>query len=85
MFLGMCSLFLVYVCLKRCKLLLKWCLLKGVLRVFTETFKGVSIKFKGCFKEVLGVLTETFKEVSMKFKGCFNILSRVFQGRLPGI
>ena len=34
--------------------------LKKVLRVFTVSFKGVSRKFTGCFKEVLGHRPTTF-------------------------
>ena len=33
---------------------------KEVLRAFTESFKGVSRKFKGCFKEVSRVFQESF-------------------------
>ena len=44
------------------------------LRWFTESFKGVSRKFKRCFKEVLG-----------KFQGCVKQVSRVFQVFLRGV
>ena len=56
---------------------------KEVLRVLTKNFKGVSRKFKGCFKEVSTVfqgsfweisrvLQKSFKGVSTKIEGCFK-------------
>ena len=36
---------------------------KEVLRVFTESFKGVSRKFYGCFKEISRVFQESLKGV----------------------
>ena len=49
-----------------------------VSRVFQESFKGVKMKFKGCFKEVSRVFQGSFKDVSRKFQGCFKEVSRVF-------
>ena len=37
---------------------------KEVLRVFTESFKGVSRKFQGCYSEVSRVFRESLKDVS---------------------
>ena len=46
---------------------------KEVLRVLTKNFKGVSRKFKGCFKEVStvfqGKLKGTGREISVVVKG----------------
>ena len=42
---------------------------KDVSRVLTESFKGVSGKFKGYFKEVSRVFQDSFKSVSWRFKG----------------
>ena len=50
--------------------------------MFTESFKGVSIKFQGCFKEVPRVFQESFREDSRVFPESFKNVSRVFQGRL---
>ena len=44
------------------------------------SFKGVSRKFQGCFKEVLREFHGSFKGVSRKFQGCLKEVSRVFQG-----
>ena len=46
-----------------------------VLRVFTESFRGVYRNFSGCFKEVFRVFQGSFR----KFPGCFEKVSRVFQ------
>ena len=46
--------------------------------MFPESFKGVSEKFHGCFKEVLRTFQETFKGVSRKLQGCFKEVLRVF-------
>ena len=41
--------------------------------MFLESgFKGVSRKFKGCFKEVSRVFQGSLKGVSRKFKRCFK-------------
>ena len=47
--------------------------------MFTESFKVVSMKFQGRFKEGTRVFQESFK------CGCFKNVSRVFEGRLKGI
>jgi len=49
---------------------------KDVLRVLTESFKGVSGKFMGCFK----VVERYSDEILMKFQMCFKGVSKVFQG-----
>ena len=62
----------------------KWCF-KEVFPVFTESSKGISKKFEGCFKEIssmfqgsfretLRVFHESFKGVSTKIEGCFKEL-----------
>ena len=55
---------------------------KGVSRKFQGRFKEVSRlsrKFQGCFKDA--VFQGSFKGVSRKFQGCFIEVSKVFQGR----
>ena len=47
---------------------------QGSFRVFTESFKDVSRKLKGCFKEVSRVLDD-----SGKLQRCFKKFLRVFQ------
>ena len=58
---------------------------KKVFRVFTESSKGVSKKFRGCLKEVSRmfqgsfretskVFHESFKGVSTRIEGCFKEL-----------
>ena len=72
---------------------------KKDLRVFQESFNGVSRKFErisgnfrevlnmflGCFKTVLRVFQERFKGASRKFQECFKKVSMVFQRRLKGV
>ena len=48
--------------------------------MFKESFKGVSRKFKGCFKEDKGVFLETFKGDSWVLQGYLKDVSRKFQG-----
>ena len=48
---------------------------KKVIRVFTESFNGVSRKVQGCFTEV----SRVFTEVSRVFHGSFREVLRVFQ------
>ena len=50
-----------------------------------ESFKGVSKKFLGCFKEVSWTFQENFKSVSQKFQGCLKKVSSVFRGSLKGV
>ena len=42
-----------------------------------ESFKGVSRKFKGFFKDHSRMFQESLKGISRKFKGCFKVISRV--------
>ena len=48
--------------------------LKGYFKVFTESFKGVSRKFKGCCNEVSRVV-----------QGSVNGVSRKLQGNIKGV
>ena len=43
-----------------------------VSRIFQGCFKGVTMKFQGCFEEVLMVFQGSFLGVSRKFEGCFK-------------
>ena len=45
---------------------------QGSLKVFQVSLKGVSMKFKGCFKDVSRVFQGSSKGVSRKFEGCFK-------------
>ena len=49
-----------------------------------ESFKGVSKKFLGCFKEVSWTFQENFKSVSQKFQGCLKKVSSVFFRKFEG-
>ena len=48
--------------------------------MFTENFKGVSMKFRGCFKEVFGKFYGGFKKVSRVLKLRLNGVSRNLKG-----
>ena len=43
-----------------------------VSRVFQESFKGVSKKLQGCFKELSRMFQDSFKGDSRKSKGCLE-------------
>ena len=45
---------------------------KEVIRVFTESYKGLSGKFKGCFKEVFRVFQGSFRQFSSVFQDSFK-------------
>ena len=50
--------------------------------MFQGSFKGVSRKFPGCFKEVSRVFQETFKKVLRELQGCLKEVFRVFHRSL---
>ena len=52
---------------------------------FQGSFKAVSRKFQGCFKEVPWVFHGGFKVVSRKFQGCFKEVPWVFHGSFNGV
>ena len=53
--------------------------------MFTESFKGVSRKVKGCFKSVSRKIQGKFKDISQSFKGPqvrLKVISSSFKGGL---
>ena len=57
---------------------------KEVLRVLTESFKGVSRKFQECSKEVFRVFPGIFREILRVFQQSFKgIQVRSIKGRRP--
>ena len=61
---------------------------KKILRVFTESFNGVSRKFQGCLTEVSRVFQGSFSEVSRQFlrgfHGYLKEVKAVFQESFKG-
>ena len=50
-------------------------------KVFKVSFKGISRKFKGCFKEFSKACLGSFKVISKNFQCCFkDALKEVFVG-----